>query len=103
MQRSWHSPQLQPTPAHDRLAWPARYERQRDLAPLLPMWPHELADRTAAGGARVIGLLRRALRAERKRAIAGDWTYDLARHRALVMALGCEIAMVLADRTGRER
>lgn len=58
----------------------------RDVAlmRLLPLWPHEVADRSPAGRHRVQALLRRALRAERRRGLAGHWTYDLSRHAQLL-------------------
>jgi hypothetical protein len=51
---------------------------------LLPLWPHEVCDRSPAGRQRLIALLRRALRAERNRGLAGHWTYDLSRHAQLL-------------------
>lgn len=54
------------------------------LATLLPLWPHELNDMTATGREKRLGLLRKALRAERRRGHAGHWTYDLGRHSALL-------------------
>ncbi len=51
-----------------------------ELAAILPLWPHELADESPRGHRLVLAKLRRALRAERRRGIAGHWTYDLARH-----------------------
>lgn len=68
------------------------YCRNRDLPKLLPLWPHELADTSIAGRLAVLRLLRRALTSERQRGIAGRWDYDLARHRALVVALRREAA-----------
>ncbi len=70
----------------------APYERVRDLRGLIPMWPAELADRSPEGCLRIIGKLRRALRQERRRGLAGDWTYDLARHAGLYRALKAELA-----------
>ncbi len=55
-----------------------------DLARLLPLWPHELSDGSKAGVEKRLALLQRALRAERLRGRSGDWTYDLARHAALL-------------------
>jgi hypothetical protein len=55
-----------------------------DLARLLPMWPGELTDPSVAGRSRRVAALERALRAERRRGLAGCWTYDLARHWALL-------------------
>ena len=57
---------------------------RRDTAALLPLWPHELEDGSLAGRQKRIAVLQRALRAERQRGIAGNWTYDLGRHWALL-------------------
>jgi hypothetical protein len=51
---------------------------------LLPLWPHEVADQSPSGRRRIVALLRRALRAERRRGLAGHWTYDLSRHAQLL-------------------
>ncbi len=59
-------------------------QRENELMRLLPLWPHEVADRSPSGRRRVLALLRRALRAERKRGLAGHWTYDLSRHAQLL-------------------
>ncbi|MFN0218062.1 MAG: hypothetical protein ACKVP4_04505 [Hyphomicrobium sp.] len=58
-------------------------ERRRELSALLPLWPKDIDDVTTEGRGRLIAVLERALRAERRRGIAGHWTYDLARHAAL--------------------
>src|SRR5262245_37367739 len=68
------------------------YVRARDLPRLLPLWPHELITTTKAEHARLLARLRRALRAERQRGLAGHWTYDLARHAQLVRAYRAEAA-----------
>lgn len=60
--------------------------RLAELARLLPLWPDELSDMTPAGRARLVAKLERALKAERRRGRAGHWTYDLARHAALLDA-----------------
>ena len=67
------------------------YERGRDLPRLLPLWPEELRDMTAAGRATIVARLRDALRRERRRGVAGDWSYDLARHHQLAMAYRAEV------------
>ena len=77
---------------------PAKIDLRTDqhlagLARLLPLWPHELNDMTPAGREKRIGLLRKALRAERRRGLAGHWTYDLGRHSALLRCYKCEIAL----------
>ncbi len=91
-----HPPRAETRPAPNRRA--IRYDRARDLPLLLPIWPAELADISAAGRERMIALLRRALRAERSRGLAGHWTYDLARHVQLRSALDAEIALADAGR-----
>lgn len=59
------------------------YDRGRDLCRLLPVWPAEIEDTSLEGRQRLILKIERALRAERRRGLAGHWTYDLARHAAL--------------------
>jgi hypothetical protein len=46
--------------------------------------------------------LRGALRAERRRGIAGHWTYDLARHVELLHLYRQELAMARAMNSTRE-
>lgn len=58
--------------------------RRAELQRLLPLWPRELDDLSLKGRRNVMHFLSRALREERRRARAGHWTYDLARHAALV-------------------
>ena len=69
-----------------------RYERTRDLPRLVPMWPSEMAaaDASVAGHLKLIGLLAKALRIERRCGVAGRWTYDAGRHRNLVAAIAAE-------------
>lgn len=69
-----------------------QYDRGRDLPPLLALWPWELEDAGIDGQQRLVARLRRALRLERQRAIAGHWTYDLARHARLLAAYRSEVA-----------
>ena len=57
-----------------------RIDRSRALGRLLPLWPHELEDESVPARLRIIARLRKVLRAERRRGLAGHWTYDLARH-----------------------
>jgi hypothetical protein len=70
------------------------YARHRDLPSLIALWPHELADFSPEGGLRILSKLRRALRAERRRARAGHWSYELNRHVALLSAYKGEIALL---------
>jgi hypothetical protein len=67
-------------------------ERRTELRRLLPLWPHELADESPEGRRRILAKLRRALRAERRRGLAGHWTYDLARHVELLRVYRLELA-----------
>jgi hypothetical protein len=50
------------------------YDRRVELPRVLPLWPHEIEDETPDGRQRIVAKLRRALRAERRRGIAGHWT-----------------------------
>lgn len=73
-----------------RAASPDRQARHEQLARLLPLWPHEVADDSLAGRARICRMLRQAVRRERQLGISGDRAYDLGRHAALVRALVAE-------------
>jgi hypothetical protein len=70
----------------------AAYVRLRDLPKLIPLWPHELADHSPEGCRQVLAKLRSALRAERRRALSGHWSYDLNRHLGLLSAYKGELA-----------
>jgi hypothetical protein len=74
-------------------------DRRVALSRLLALWPHELDDESAEARVRVLGRLRRALRAERRRGLAGHWTYDLARHIELLRLYRAELAD-LAEQLG---
>jgi len=69
-----------------------RLDRRAALGRLLPLWPHELADESPQGRLRVVARLRKALRAERRRGLAGHWTYDLGRHVELLRLYRAEAA-----------
>jgi hypothetical protein len=73
---------------------PSAYDRARDLPRLLPLWPHETVIATPAAQHALIARLRRALRAERQRGVAGHWTYNLARHADLVRAYRAERELI---------
>jgi hypothetical protein len=68
------------------------YARMRDLPRLIALWPDELADLSLEGHMRILAKLRRALRAERRRAVSGHWSYDLNRHLGLLSAYKGELA-----------
>jgi hypothetical protein len=71
-----------------------RYDRRRDLPRLAAVWPREIDDDTPTGRQRIIALLEAMLRAERQRGEARHWTYDVARHRGLMVAYRCELALL---------
>lgn len=77
------------------------YDRSRDLPSLLALWPWEIENLSLETHTRLVGKLRRALRLERQRAVAGHWTYDLARHARLLAAYRSEAASLEA-RLGRD-
>lgn len=79
----------------------ATYVRRRDLPELMPMWPAEIEDTSEIGRARIVARLRKALRAERRRGIAGHWTYDLGRHAGMLRALSAEVSELAAVRRSR--
>jgi hypothetical protein len=68
------------------------YRRASILPRLVPVGPAEVADETPAGTRRILALLARALRAERRRGRAGHWSYDLNRHIGLRQAMLAEAA-----------
>ncbi len=78
-------------PPTDR-SWIRPYDRTTDLPRLLPLLAADLQTPTREAHARLVALLRRALRAERIRASRRHWTYNPARHAALVRALRHEVA-----------
>jgi len=81
-----------------------RYDREAELPKLIGLWPHEVRDPAVGAVERIVKLLRKALRAERRRGQAGHWTYDLTRHLALSDALKKEEARLAAlHKTGGPR
>jgi len=56
------------------------------LARLLHLWPAEVDEFASTDAQRLVALIERALRAERRRGITGHWAYDISRHAALVQA-----------------
>jgi hypothetical protein len=73
-------------------ASPAAYDRRTELPRILSLWPAQLADDSPRGRRLILARLRRALKAERRRGIAGHWTYDLARHVELLRVYQLELA-----------
>ena len=70
------------------------YLRARDLPRLIALWPHELADQSPEGSLLILSKLRRALRADRRRALAGHWSYELNRHLGLMTAYKAELGLM---------
>jgi hypothetical protein len=82
-----------------------RYERNRDLPGLAHIDPRDLAEDSIEKAESIVERLARALRAERRRARSGHWTYDLNRHIALRQAHLAEttrLRRMMARRAGVE-
>jgi hypothetical protein len=77
------------------------YQRASILPRLVPVAPAEVADVSPAGTRRILALLARALRSERRRGRAGHWSYDLNRHIGLRQAMLAETARLRAARPAR--
>src|SRR5690606_24520406 len=69
----------------------------RSLLWLMAIRPAELADRSLYGRAALIAKLGAVLQAERRRARARHWTYEPARHGALLAAYDHERAAFVRD------
>ncbi|MGD9783874.1 MAG: hypothetical protein AB7E80_09945 [Hyphomicrobiaceae bacterium] len=76
------------------------YVRKRDLPPLLPLFAEVTEATNVVAQARLVGRLQRSLRAERRLGLAGHWTYDLARHAALLRAYRAERATLARQTFG---
>jgi hypothetical protein len=85
-------------PARIRAIRPAQpeYDRRTTLCSVLALWPQEIEDDSLAGRLLIVAKVRRALRAERQRGLAGHWTYDLARHAELLRAYKQELRALSA-------
>ena len=83
-------PRRRPKPVRSVAQRP--YDRRRELPRVLPLWPHELDDESPQARQAILAKLRRALRAERRRGVAGHWTYDLSRHVELLRVYRQELA-----------
>jgi hypothetical protein len=79
----------------NRTAQRRAFHRETELPKLIGLWPGELRDYSIEGTARIVALLSKALRSERRRASAGHWAYDLTRHMALAAALKEEEARLI--------
>jgi hypothetical protein len=74
-----------------------------DVVQLLPLWPRDLADRSLEGRKKIIAVLDRALRQERRRGHAGHSAYAIERHADLYRALKKEKAALDALRSRQRR
>lgn len=74
------------------------YVRARDLPRLLGLWPRDVAALRGPDLESLVARLERAIRAERRRALNREWTYDLSRHWALMRARDAEMAALRAYR-----
>lgn len=77
------------------------YDRRRDLPGLIRVMPNSGDSETTADIEEIVARLERALRAERSRARAGHWTYDLNRHIALHQAQLAESQRLSASKSKR--
>ena len=68
------------------------YDRRMELPRLIALWPSEVEAISVEAQARLVALLRHALRRERQRGLAGSWTYDITRHARLLRAYTCELS-----------
>jgi hypothetical protein len=76
----------------------AAYLRSRDLPKLTALWPHKLDDESQEGCFACLPSFAVRLRAERRRGLAGHWSYDLNRHLGLLSAYKGELAALRASR-----
>jgi Family of unknown function (DUF6477) len=79
------------------------YCRSRDLPKLTGLWPRELDDLSLPGRRKLVSKLEGALRAERRRGLAGHWTYDLSRHIQLLAAYREERRALAEDDSKRPK
>lgn len=87
-----NSPRKKTNPSFAQRAAVRPYDRLEQLPKLIGLWPSEMQDFSAPGTAKILALLRKALRSERARGRAGHWTYDLNRHLVLAESLKAERA-----------
>lgn len=76
----------------DRRSRRRRLCQSARLPKLIALWPHEIDDESSEGCRHILAKLRSALRAERRRALSGHWSYDLNRHLGLLSAYKGELA-----------
>jgi hypothetical protein len=73
----------------------SRYQRTTDLPRLMAVWPKELGEDLPTR-ARLLDIMKRALREERRLGLAGHFSYSLPRHRALYAAYREEVTTAAA-------
>ena len=78
--------------SHSRVA----YDRYRDLAKLVPLWPEELSANSISAREGLIAKLERVCANERALGIAGAHRYHPTRHQAIIDALNAERVQLAA-------
>jgi hypothetical protein len=79
------------------------YDRSRDLPGLIRIDPRTCGAQDIGDLEAIVARLERALRAERRKARSGHWTYDLNRHIALRQAHLAETARLVAMKREKMR
>ncbi len=79
-----------------------RYDRVRHLPRLIPLSLNEITRIDMLEPAVVVARLRRATRAERARARARHWAYDVNRHIGLLQAIKAESAAAETGQKARQ-
>ena len=72
----------------------SRYRPADDLPRLIGIWPHDSNGQGGISRVEIVARLEAALRSERRRGVAGHWTYDVQRHAMLITALAAERALL---------
>lgn len=67
------------------------FDQPRHLPRLLPLTAEELRSGLLADTPRLLRLMLKALREERRHGLSGAWHYDAARHRQLLAAFRSEL------------
>ena len=101
MQKKVHPDRLRWDKAGQKRALAVKIVRlynRTELNRILPVGQDELAAPGAAVTHKLLSMLGKALRSERRRGRAGHWTYDLGRHAALAQAIAEERLRLAGER-----